>query len=75
MGWGNIQNTDVLTPDFQTMEHLYIESGLELRNLIDYDGLGYKTGIGIGGFYRYGFYGFKDFDDNFAIKINTSIRF
>ena len=75
MGWGDLHNTDLVTSDFKTMEHVFIESGLELNNLISLDAIGYKTGLGVGGFYRYGFYSFDDFDDNFAFKINTTIQF
>jgi len=75
MGWGDLQNTDLVTQAYTTMEHLFIESGVELTNLIRTDAFGYKTGLGIGGFYRYGFYGFDNFDDNFAFKLNTTIEF
>lgn len=50
---------------FNTMEDGYFESGLQIDHLIRYG----PIGAGIGAFYRYGPYSYKDFDDNVALKL------
>ncbi|WP_430467352.1 DUF5686 family protein [Winogradskyella ouciana] len=61
---------------FSTKEELFLETGLELQNLIKlplFD-LGYM-GIGVGGFYRYGFHNLDKFDNNFAFKYSMGFSF
>ncbi|AXT57606.1 hypothetical protein D1815_18300 [Aquimarina sp. AD1] len=75
IGWGNlINNNNALVP-FNTMDEVFLESGLELKSLfkVNYLNLGY-LGFGLGGFYRYGFYSNEDFEDNLAIKFNISFK-
>ena len=74
MGIGDIENPEqyIGTP-FQSMDRWYLESGLELKNIIrfNYLNVGY-IGLGVGGFYNYGFYEENRFKDNFAFKYNLS---
>ncbi len=52
---------------FKTPTKGYYESGIEINNL------GYNTGVGF--YYRYGPYGFDNFEDNFSIRITTGFFF
>jgi len=75
VGWGNLINDNNTLIPFDTMDQIFVESGLELKSLIkvNYLNLGY-LGFGIGGFYRYGFYTNEDFEDNIAVKLNISFK-
>jgi hypothetical protein len=55
---------------FNIKNKLFLETGLELRNIIklNYLDIGY-LGIGVGGFYRYGFHSLPDSKDNFVFKL------
>ncbi len=61
---------------FSTKEELFLETGLELQNLLKlpYLNLGY-FGLGIGGFYRYGHHNLEKFNDNFAFKVSMGFSF
>ena len=61
---------------FNIKKELFLETGLELRNIIkmNYLDVGY-LGIGAGGFYRYGFHNLPDSKDNFVFKFATSFTF
>ena len=56
---------------FKTMEKGFFESGFVLDNLIK---TGF-TGLGLGCYYRYGAYAFKDPKDNLAVKMSLTISF
>ncbi|MCD6366910.1 MAG: carboxypeptidase-like regulatory domain-containing protein [Bacteroidales bacterium] len=49
---------------FKTLDKGYHEAGLVINNILRSN----LSGIGIGGFYRFGPYGFNKFKDNLAIK-------
>ena len=51
---------------FKTMEKGYMESGIIINNVIRYSFVGY----GVGFFYRYGSYSFRNKKDNLAIKFS-----
>ncbi len=56
-----------LNQEYKTMEKGLFESGLQINRIFD--------SIGIGAFYRYGFYALPDWEDNLAIKISSVISF
>ena len=62
--------------DFSTKEELFLETGLELKNLyrIDFMDFGY-LGLGVGGFYRYGYHNLGNFNDDFALKFSLGFTF
>jgi len=62
--------------EFSTKEELFLETGLELQNLIKLPlgELGY-FGIGVGAFYRYGYHNFENSSDNFAFKYSFGFSF
>jgi hypothetical protein len=72
MGWGDLSDPDAHDFQFNTKDQIFIESGLELTNLIKLESLGTNMGIGIGGFYRYGFYSLDKSSDNFVYKLNVT---
>jgi hypothetical protein len=58
---GNMSNQDKhLNLDFETMQHGYLESGIEVNQVI--------YGFGLGLFYRYGAYHLPETLDNLAFK-------
>ncbi len=56
---------------FNTLEKGYHEAGVVINNILRSN----FSGIGIGGFYRFGPYSFTDFKDNVAIKLSLSFNF
>lgn len=62
--------------NFSTKEELFLETGLELKNLIKIPmlDLGY-LGLGIGAFYRYGYHNLENSNDNFAFKYSIGFSF
>ena len=56
----------------QPMDHLYLESGLLINNMLNTMGI-YSFGIGV--FYRYGYYELPDTFDNFAFKLSIAFSF
>jgi hypothetical protein len=73
MGWGDLSTPEVHNTQFAIKDKVFIESGLELKNLISLDMLGTRLGYGVGAFYRYGEYSLPRSSDNFAFKINVSL--
>ncbi|MBC3846124.1 carboxypeptidase-like regulatory domain-containing protein [Winogradskyella echinorum] len=61
---------------FKTKENIFLETGLELQNLIKIPlmELGY-FGIGVGAFYRYGYHHLEKSSDNFAFKYSMGFSF
>lgn len=61
---------------FNIKNELFLETGLELRNIIkvNYLDVGY-LGLGAGGFYRYGFHSLPDSGDNFVFKFAAGFTF
>lgn len=73
---GNLQDKNQHAGlDFETLEHGYSESGIQLNNLYRiryvYDGIYF--GIGVGGYYRYGAYQNDEFKDNVAVKLTANL--
>lgn len=59
---GSIKNPTYQTGiTFKSLDKGYMESGLEINNLI--------KGLGFSGFYRYGAYSNKNWSDNLAVKL------
>ena len=60
--------------DFKTKDKIFVESGLQLDNLIklNYYNL-VDIGFGAAVFYRYGYYGYSSFHDNASFKCTLSI--
>lgn len=52
--------------DFNTLEHLYNEAGVELNNIL--------FGLGLSAAYRYGAYHLPDFSDNFSFKFTFELK-
>jgi hypothetical protein len=52
---------------FNTLDHFYSESGIELNKLI--------FGFGLSFAYRYGFYHLPDFEDNVSFKFTFNLKF
>ena len=73
-GWGTLDNASYQGIDFKIQDKIYLESGLIINNIIklNYANLFYLN-FGIGGFYRYGNYGFDNFKDNYALKLSMSV--
>ena len=70
MGWGKLNSRYVhRNISLNTMERGYFESGFVLDNLIR-SGV---TGLGVGCYYRYGYYSFSQTKDNLAIKLSLSL--
>lgn len=62
--------------EFKTKNHLFLETGLELHNLIKvpFQNLGY-LGMGFGAFYRYGYHNLEKSSDNFTLKYSVGFTF
>ncbi len=56
---------------FKTLEKGYHETGLVINNILKSN----LSGMGIGGFYRFGPYRFTNFKDNLAITLSLSFNF
>lgn len=62
---------------FKTKEKVYLETGLQLDNLIKFNYYNLADiGFGTGTYYRYGYYANPEFKDNIAFKftLNVSIK-
>jgi hypothetical protein len=71
MLWGDFRNKSSHTFTAKQAEHGYFESGIQLDNLL-VSGI---SGIGLGVYYRYGYYSLPERADNLAIKLTTSFSF
>lgn len=70
LGWGNkVNHSNHLNTSYSTFEKGYFESGIKLINVIK---SGF-SGIGVGGFYRYGYYASSNPRDNFVAKVTLNI--
>ncbi|WP_296382966.1 DUF5686 family protein [Winogradskyella sp.] len=77
LGVGSLSNaSNHQLIDFSTKEQLFMETGLELQNLIKipFGDIGY-VGLGVGAFYRYGYHSFDNSSDNFAFKYSFGFSF
>jgi len=70
--WGSLNNKHKhFDLDFKTMEKGFWESGLMINSIL-------KTGIydmGAGVYYRYGSYGFDNFEDNISLRASITFPF
>ena len=74
LGYGSLKEaSNHQNINFNIKNKIYLETGLELKSLvkINYLNMGY-LGLGVGGFYRYGYYNLPKFKDNFAFKFGMS---
>jgi hypothetical protein len=75
-GWGDLENASYHDIDFHTKNHIYQETGLVIDNLLRYKYLNVLyLRLGVGGFYRLGYYREKDPLDNLALKLSITISF
>ena len=66
-GWGDSHYTDNTIQTLpKIMNKGYFESGIQINNILKVN----FTGIGLGVYYRYGYYSFNKEIDNFAFKLN-----
>lgn len=73
-GWGSLTNASYQGIDFKTKERIYLESGLIINNLLKFNYINmFYLNVGVGGFYRYGYYGSTNFSDNFALKLSVTM--
>ncbi|MBE0637071.1 MAG: carboxypeptidase-like regulatory domain-containing protein [Bacteroidales bacterium] len=72
-GIGTLSNPELHTNvDFDTMEQIYCESGVMLNNLLRMPGF-YTLGVGV--FYRYGYYHLPSLPDNFTYRLTLNLLF
>lgn len=78
IGWGTLSNAAFHKfIAFKTKEKVYLETGLQLDNLIKFNYYNLvEIGFGTGAYYRYGYYANPEFKDNIAFKLtlNVSIK-
>jgi hypothetical protein len=75
---GNLETPTTAVPDMPevTMDKLYLEGGVVIDNLIRFHGKSlYYSGLGIGAFYRHGYYESSSFGDNLAFAASFTISF
>lgn len=72
-GYGDLRNPSAHLTDFKTKNKLFMETGLQVDNIIkmNYLNIAY-LGFGAGVFCRYGGYAYEDFNDNLAFKLTVS---
>lgn len=63
---GNMNNTELHQFEFEKLNHLYQEVGLETNNFLG-------TPFNLGLFYRVGHYATSNFSDNFAVQLKLNI--
>lgn len=73
-GWGALNNAEYHGIDFKKKNKIYLESGLIINNILrlNYVNMFY-FGFGVGGFYRYGYYGNDNYQDNLAFKLSITV--
>ncbi len=65
--WGDMNNTDRhFGIPFNTLEHLYNESGFEVNKIL--------FGFGLSAAYRYGYYNLPKFSDNISFKFTFNLK-
>jgi hypothetical protein len=70
IGFGEMENRQFHSMAFNTMDKGFSETGLILNNLFA-SGI---SGIGVGIFYRYGYYSFENWLDNIMPKVSLSVK-
>jgi len=69
-GWGMLSSPSDQSFVVKTKDKVYLESGLIVNNLLRFKVMKmFYLGVGAGGFYRYGYYSYGDFADNFVTKL------
>lgn len=63
---GDMKKPELHSFDFQKLNHLYQETGLEWNNFL-------STGFNLGFFYRVGHYRTANFKENFAVQLKLNI--
>ena len=71
LGYGEMKDPQFHSMVFKTMDKIYSETGILLNTLFSSG----PSGIGVGVFYRYGYYSFNDWQDNIMPKVSLSFRF
>jgi hypothetical protein len=71
MLWGDFRNPQSHTFSFRTAQKGFMESGIQIDNLLS-SGL---SGFGVGVYYRYGHYAMPLSKENWAFKITSSLSF
>jgi hypothetical protein len=73
-GWGTLNDPSDQGIDFKVKDKVYLESGLIINSLLRVKFLNmYYFGLGVGTFYRYGYYSLVNTWDNFALKLSLTI--
>jgi len=73
-GWGMLKNANDQGIDFKQKDKIYLESGLVINNILKINCINmFYIGVGVGGFYRYGYYTNSDLNHNFALKLSTTV--
>lgn len=71
IGWGNLSKKNVVNNlFFKTKEKIFSEIGLHIDNIVKFkiNNLGY-LGLGVGTFYRYGYYSNQELNDNLKYQL------
>jgi hypothetical protein len=75
-GWGNLSQPSAHAIDFKVQNRIYQEGGVIINNLVKIPLFDFATfNMGVGGFYRHGYYRLPDWKDNLAVKITFSLTF
>ena len=76
VGVGGLSNASDHEIDFKEKQYPYQESGLIIDNVvrIPFYKMAY-IGLGVGGFYRHGCYGYDKFSDNISLKASIVLSF
>jgi hypothetical protein len=74
LGWGMLNEANIQGIVFKEKSKVYIESGLMINNIVrtNFNKLFY-IGLGVGVFYRYGYYSLATVKDNTAVKVSVSV--
>jgi hypothetical protein len=75
-GWGNLEHPVNHGIDFNTKNHIYLEGGLMINNIVRFKCFSlFYIRLGAGAFYRHGYYHLNDIKDNFSLKIGLTFSF
>ena len=76
LGYGTLSNKEIHHEfSFKTMDKLFLETGIELQNIIKLNYLNIGTlGFGFAFFYKYGFYSSSKIKDNMYFKFDLKFN-
>jgi len=75
-GWGKLNNPENHDIAFLQANHIFQEGGLIIKNIVRIPLYKIATfNIGLGGFYRFGYYNLPDWKDNLALKLAFTVTF